>query len=329
MISPFTPKSSSTAFEETGVLFERVFGDFADRLFLRLCKEIQRRKLVIGPIEKRRLRLPRGAFAGLDGRSRRSDARLLRRLLLLVLNGGMHAARRGARPNIGAFECWLDPLQRMCRAIVLRAREILVRRTCACLGASDPAADGRPRAQQAVDRRADGNQPETRLARCVVVLFRSAATLGRALSAVVVFIVEIVRIGSRNAEARRCGSSREARWPHTRFRREGRAGTDPSPKRRGSARIASPITPPRPVGSGQRSVTGKSERTPAVATEPAIQSISRRRARSSRRSVRSLQPQQATGIRAAMDASPSICITRSAVIAPAGPRRLRVGPDVA
>ena len=103
----------------------------------------------------------------------------------------------------------------------------------------------------------------------------------------------------------------------------------PPDRWRGRAMMPSPTRPPRPVGSGQRSVTGKSDATPAKAKVPMSPRKSRARSFSSRRRVRSRQPQKISGTRIAMEAKPTICVMRSAATAPGLPRRLWTRPDVA
>ena len=96
------------------------------------------------------------------------------------------------------------------------------------------------------------------------------------------------------------------------------------------ARItASPITPPRPVGSGHCAVRARQEAKAAAAMTPNSQAGSRQRIRSSGRWVNSRQPQAAIGSRKAMVARPNSCIARSAAMAPGSPRRLRTGSLVA
>ncbi len=99
--------------------------------------------------------------------------------------------------------------------------------------------------------------------------------------------------------------------------------------RRGSARRPSPRMPPRPLGSGQRSVAGSEEASAVAPQAPTASRTTRSRAWSRRRRDSSVRPQQKTGGRIATTAMPTICMTRSATTAPAGPARLRTAPPAA
>ena len=99
--------------------------------------------------------------------------------------------------------------------------------------------------------------------------------------------------------------------------------------RRAILATPSPIMPPSPVGSGQRSVAGSSEATPAAQSVAASHRRRRQRIRSTRRWRSRRQPQIATGSSRTMQAMPIVCVTRSAATAPREPSRLRTGPLVA
>src|SRR5436305_3135878 len=97
----------------------------------------------------------------------------------------------------------------------------------------------------------------------------------------------------------------------------------------GSRSMASPMTPPRPLGSGQRGLAGRQEARPAAKTEPTSQNARRIHSRSNGRWVAMRQPHTATGSTNTVAASPNNCISRSAPTAPGVPRKLRTGPSVA
>jgi len=97
----------------------------------------------------------------------------------------------------------------------------------------------------------------------------------------------------------------------------------------GRRSMASPTTPPRPLGSGQRSLCGRQDTKPAPNTVPASQNVNRIHSRSNGRWVAIRQPHTATGRISTVEASPNNCISRSAPIAPGVPRKLRTGSSVA
>ena len=89
------------------------------------------------------------------------------------------------------------------------------------------------------------------------------------------------------------------------------------------------MTPPRPVGKGHLAVTGRNEARPAASTPPMIHKISRVLTLSSRRVVISRKPQRPGGTMSPMTPRPSICMSKSAAMAPRDPRRFRTAPEVA
>src|SRR2546421_487181 len=93
--------------------------------------------------------------------------------------------------------------------------------------------------------------------------------------------------------------------------------------------MASPMTPPSPLGSGQCGLAGRQEARPAAKTEPASQNARRIHSRSNGRWVAMRQPQTATGSTNTVAARPNNCIRRSAPMAPGVPRKLRTGPSMA
>jgi len=97
----------------------------------------------------------------------------------------------------------------------------------------------------------------------------------------------------------------------------------------GSRSMASPMTPPRPLGSGQPLLLGMQAAKPAPNTVPAIQNDSRIHSRSNGRWVAIRQPQTAIGSTTTVAARPNNCISRSPPTAPGVPRKLRTGPEVA
>ena len=94
-------------------------------------------------------------------------------------------------------------------------------------------------------------------------------------------------------------------------------------------KTASPRTPPRPVGSGQRAVVGRADATAMAASAPTIHRKRRRRARTSGRPPIRRTPASAGGAMTAIEATPVSCIRISATMAPGRPRRLRTGPSMA
>ncbi len=98
---------------------------------------------------------------------------------------------------------------------------------------------------------------------------------------------------------------------------------------RAAARSASPTTPPRPLGRGQRSVAGIALASAVAAPAPMTHRARRNWRRPSSPDFISRQPQTASGSRAAMEPRPRICMARSATMAPGQPRRLRTGESVA
>ena len=106
-------------------------------------------------------------------------------------------------------------------------------------------------------------------------------------------------------------------------------GPKPPESLRGRVRIASPTTPPRPLGRGQRSVAGSSPAKAAAKPTPTIHRTTRRPKRSSLRWFMRRRPQKPIGTITAVAAMPTICMVRSATMAPAPPSRLRTGPEVA
>ena len=100
-------------------------------------------------------------------------------------------------------------------------------------------------------------------------------------------------------------------------------------KNAGRRNSASPITPPRPVGSGHFGLFGRQDAKPEASEVPASQNSRRCHSRSKSRCVAIRQPQMATGSTSTVDARPSSCINRSLPIAPGAPSRLRTGASVA
>ena len=80
--------------------------------------------------------------------------------------------------------------------------------------------------------------------------------------------------------------------------------------------MASPATPPSPLGSGQRALVGQALAKPAAASVPMIHMARRGQTGASCRRQRSRNPQSKGGIRAAELASPIICIMMSETTAP-------------
>src|SRR5437763_4411067 len=97
----------------------------------------------------------------------------------------------------------------------------------------------------------------------------------------------------------------------------------------GSRSMASPMTPPRPLGNGQCGLAGRQDARPAAKTEPTSQNAKRIHSRSNGRWVAMRQPQTATGSTNTVAARPNNCIRRSAPMAPGVPRKLRTGPSMA
>ena len=100
-------------------------------------------------------------------------------------------------------------------------------------------------------------------------------------------------------------------------------------KNAGTRSMASPTTPPSPVGSGHFGLFGRHEAKPDASKVPPSQSSKRCHSRSKSRCVAMRQPQTATGSTSTVEASPSNCINRSLPIAPVAPSRLRTGASVA
>jgi hypothetical protein len=94
-------------------------------------------------------------------------------------------------------------------------------------------------------------------------------------------------------------------------------------------RMASPMMPPSPDGSGQVTGTGRQAATAAASTMPTSHSSSRRRSRAIGRLAVRRQPSTATGIKSASAPSPTNCMTRSAATAPGVPSRFWAGRLVA
>ena len=86
------------------------------------------------------------------------------------------------------------------------------------------------------------------------------------------------------------------------------------------------MTPPMPVGSGQRGVAGSALATAAVATMPTTQSPSLSAPRSNRCTRISLSAQITGGNSSATTPRPSSCIIRSATIAPGLPSQFLTPP---
>ena len=82
----------------------------------------------------------------------------------------------------------------------------------------------------------------------------------------------------------------------------------------GVASKASPMTPPRPVGSGQLPLLGRHAARPEASTGPSSQNDNRIHSRSHGRWVTMRQPQTATGSTSTVAARPNNCISRSAPI---------------
>ena len=93
----------------------------------------------------------------------------------------------------------------------------------------------------------------------------------------------------------------------------------------GTASRASPVTPPSPEGSGQRSVIGNKPMAAVAKPVPHIQAVRRRAQCPTVWCVRSAQPHMPSGTRKIRDARPSVCIRMSETIAPGVPIRLRTG----
>ena len=105
---------------------------------------------------------------------------------------------------------------------------------------------------------------------------------------------------------------------------------DNGPSRNAGTRsMASPTTPPSPLGSGHFGLFGRHEAKPDASRVPPSQSSRRCHSRSKSRCVAMRQPQTATGSTSTVEASPSNCISRSLPIAPVAPSRLRTGASVA
>ncbi|GJD98081.1 hypothetical protein OCOJLMKI_5320 [Methylobacterium iners] len=108
------------------------------------------------------------------------------------------------------------------------------------------------------------------------------------------------------------------------------AGGTMTPTRVRAACIkASPATPPRPVGSGQRAVGGSALATALAAKKPMTQSAMRRPPRGNSRVRISCTPQKAGGRAKASAPSPRSCIARSETMAPGTPSTLWAGCRVA
>ena len=97
----------------------------------------------------------------------------------------------------------------------------------------------------------------------------------------------------------------------------------------GRARMASPATPPRPVGSGQRSEVGKRDRTVAAEMVARTQRPNRNAGLSSRLASIRRMPHASKGSIVNVAASPKDWMSRSANTAPAGPSQFLTGPEVA
>ncbi len=95
----------------------------------------------------------------------------------------------------------------------------------------------------------------------------------------------------------------------------------PKPKYSGTRSRASPVTPPSPVGSGQLPGFGRQPKN-AAASGSATNHTSCRSFPPKSRCAKSRQPVSASGISTIAAASPSICIIRSAAMAPGAPSRL-------
>ena len=123
---------------------------------------------------------------------------------------------------------------------------------------------------------------------------------------------------SRSRWRRRPRRARRRRTPRRSQAAQCRsAGRAPASGRRS---MASPMTPPRPVGSGQCALFGRQATKPAPNTVPASQNDSRIHSRSNGRWVAMRQPQTATGSTSTVEARPNNCISRSAPMAPGVPR---------
>ena len=145
-------------------------------------------------------------------------------------------------------------------------------------------------------------------------------------------LVELdVGVGRASRSRRRSTNATSAATPSTIAAATAAAMPESGPSSNAGTRsIASPITPPSPVGSGQARLRGRQEAKPAASSgadepERAARSLRGR----SGRCVSSRQPQTATGSTSTIEARPSSCISRSAPMAPGAPSRLRTGALVA
>ncbi|GJE45621.1 hypothetical protein AEGHOMDF_4821 [Methylobacterium soli] len=91
----------------------------------------------------------------------------------------------------------------------------------------------------------------------------------------------------------------------------------------------SPVTPPRPVGRGQRAVGGRALATALAAQKPMIQRAIRMPPRGRSRARIRRMPQRAGGSAKASEPSPRSCMARSETTAPGAPRTLWAAWSVA